>query len=81
MIRWLYILPHLLLEAGAARRDARGRFLKAQVDKRPNSSGTHDSPMDVRSTGIYVEMLLRSKHIDNERRNIAFQRPGAIVGT
>lgn len=32
MIRWLYILPHLLLEAGAARRDARVRFLWAQVE-------------------------------------------------
>ncbi|GJQ24970.1 MAG: hypothetical protein HBSAPP02_00020 [Phycisphaerae bacterium] len=32
MFRWLYILPHLLLEAGAARRDARIRFLKAQVE-------------------------------------------------
>lgn len=32
MIRWLYILPHLLLESGAARRDARVRFLKAEVE-------------------------------------------------
>ncbi len=32
MIRWLYVLPHLLLEASAARRDARVRFLKAQVE-------------------------------------------------
>jgi putative transposase len=32
MFRWLYILPHLLLEAGAARRDARIRFLKAEVE-------------------------------------------------
>jgi hypothetical protein len=32
MFRWLYALPHLLAEAGAARRDARIRFLKAQID-------------------------------------------------
>jgi|CXWL01.1.fsa_nt_gi hypothetical protein len=32
MFRWLYILPHLLLEANAARRDARIRFLNAQVE-------------------------------------------------
>lgn len=32
MIRWLYALLHLLHEAGAARRDARVRFLKAQVE-------------------------------------------------
>ena len=29
MFGWLYVLPHLLFEAGAARRDARIRFLKA----------------------------------------------------
>ena len=32
MLRWFYVLVHLLVEAGAARRDARIRFLKAQVD-------------------------------------------------
>lgn len=32
MFRWFYILPHLIVEANAARRDARVRFLKAQVD-------------------------------------------------
>ena len=32
MLRWLYVALHLLVEAGAARRDARIRFLKAQVD-------------------------------------------------
>jgi hypothetical protein len=32
MIRWLTVAVHLLAEAGAARRDARVRFLKAQVD-------------------------------------------------
>ncbi len=32
MFRWLYILPHLLIEANAARRDARIRFLKAEVE-------------------------------------------------
>lgn len=32
MFRWLYILPHLLIEVNAARRDARIRFLKAQVE-------------------------------------------------
>jgi len=32
MFRWLYILPHLLSEAQVARRDARIRFLKAQID-------------------------------------------------
>ena len=32
MFRWLYILPHLLTEANAARRDARIRFLKAEVE-------------------------------------------------
>src|SRR6266404_3313344 len=32
MLRWFYILPHLLIEANAARRDARIRFLKAQVE-------------------------------------------------
>ena len=31
MLRWFYALAHLLVEAGAARRDARIRFLKAQV--------------------------------------------------
>jgi hypothetical protein len=30
MLRWFYIAMHLLTEAGAARRDARIRFLKAQ---------------------------------------------------
>ena len=32
MLRWFYVLAHLLIEAGAARRDARIRFLKAQVE-------------------------------------------------
>jgi len=32
MLRWIYVLAHLLTEAGAARRDARIRFLKAQVE-------------------------------------------------
>ena len=32
MFRWLYILPHLVVEANAARRDARVRFLKAEVE-------------------------------------------------
>lgn len=32
MFRWLYILPHLLTEAHSARRDARVRFLKAQLE-------------------------------------------------
>jgi len=31
MVRWFYVALHLLFEAGAARRDARIRFLKAQV--------------------------------------------------
>ena len=32
MLRWFYVLAHLLVEAGAARRDARIRFLKAQIE-------------------------------------------------
>jgi len=32
MLRWFYVALHLLAEAGAARRDARVRFLKAQVE-------------------------------------------------
>ena len=32
MFRWLYVLPHLIVDANAARRDARIRFLKAQVE-------------------------------------------------
>ena len=32
MRRWLYVALHLLAEAGAAQRDARVRFLKAQVE-------------------------------------------------
>jgi len=32
MFRWLYILPYLIQEAGTARRDARIRFLVAQVE-------------------------------------------------
>lgn len=32
MLRWFYVLAHLVVEAGAARRDARIRFLKAQVE-------------------------------------------------
>lgn len=32
MFRWLYFLPHFLTEANAARRDARIRFLKAEVE-------------------------------------------------
>ena len=32
MFRWFYILPHLIVEAHAARRDARIRFLKAEVE-------------------------------------------------
>ena len=32
MRRWFYVALHLLAEAGAARRDARIRFLKAQVE-------------------------------------------------
>lgn len=31
MRRWFYVLTHLLYEANAARRDARVRFLKAQI--------------------------------------------------
>ena len=32
MLRWFYVLAHLLAEAGAARRDARIQFLKAHVE-------------------------------------------------
>jgi hypothetical protein len=32
MLCWFYVALHLLVEAGAARRDARIRFLKAQVE-------------------------------------------------
>ena len=32
MLHWFYVAVHLLAEAGAARRDARIRFLKAKVD-------------------------------------------------
>jgi hypothetical protein len=32
MVRWFYVALHLLFEAGAARRDARIRLLKAQVE-------------------------------------------------
>src|SRR5512141_3215657 len=32
MLRWFYAAMHLLLEAGAARRDARVRFLMAEVE-------------------------------------------------
>ncbi len=32
MVRWFYVFFNLLMEAGAARRDARVRFLKAQVE-------------------------------------------------
>ena len=32
MLRWLFVALHLLVEAGAARRDARIRFLKAQIE-------------------------------------------------
>ena len=32
MLRWFYVLAHLIVEAGAARRDARIRFLKGQVE-------------------------------------------------
>src|SRR5512141_1089056 len=32
MLRWFYAAMHLLLEAGAARRDARVRFLMAQIE-------------------------------------------------
>ncbi|UCE58435.1 MAG: transposase [Phycisphaerales bacterium] len=32
MVHWFYVALHLLAEAGAARRDARVRFLKAQVE-------------------------------------------------
>ncbi len=32
MLRWFYVALHLLFEAGTARRDARIRFLKAQVE-------------------------------------------------
>ena len=32
MLRWFYVAAHLLIEATAARRDARVRFLKAQVE-------------------------------------------------
>lgn len=32
MLRWFYVAMHLLLEASAARRDARIRFLKAEVE-------------------------------------------------
>ena len=32
MLRWLHVALNLLFEAGAVRRDARIRFLKAQVE-------------------------------------------------
>ncbi len=32
MLRWFYVAMHLLTEASAARRDARIRFLKAEVE-------------------------------------------------
>jgi hypothetical protein len=35
MLRWFYVAMHLFLEASAARRDARIRFLKAEVEILP----------------------------------------------
>jgi hypothetical protein len=32
MLRWFYVAVHLLIEAVAARRDARIRFLKAEIE-------------------------------------------------
>lgn len=32
MLQWFYILTHLLIEAGAARRDVRIWFLEAQIE-------------------------------------------------
>ena len=41
MLRWFYVALHLLVEAGAARRDARIRFLKAQVEIRRRKLGSN----------------------------------------
>lgn len=45
MLRWFYVLLRLYIEAGAARRDARIRFLKAEVEiLRRKLGGTRNVP-------------------------------------
>jgi len=82
MFRWLYILPHLLIEANAARRDARIRFLKVQVDiLRRKLGGNRVIPSpddraqllapgaepDQNVAGIIVIVTLRRKAVTSRR--------------
>ncbi len=49
MLRWFYVAVHLLIEANAARRDARIRFLKAEVEilrRKLGGNGVIPSPSD-----------------------------------
>ena len=60
MFRWLYILPHLLVEANAARRDTRIRFLNAQV-RALVRSGHGRTPFGLDSTGM-CQTPTRARH-------------------
>jgi hypothetical protein len=51
MLLWFYVALHLLFEAGTARRDARIRFLKAQVEI-PAVSWAATGSFPVRTTAL-----------------------------
>ncbi len=51
MLKWLYVGLHLLLEANAPRRDARVRFLKAQVEILRRKLGGNRVAMRLRKRG------------------------------
>ena len=49
MLRWFRVLAHLMVETGASRRDARIRFLRAQVEilrRKLGGNGVIPSPHD-----------------------------------
>jgi hypothetical protein len=62
MLRWFYVVRHLLVEAIAARRDARVRFLKAEVEilrRKLGGNRVIPSPEDRCAYGILHQQKLK----------------------
>jgi hypothetical protein len=85
MFRWLYALPHLLAEGGAARRDARIRFLKPQIDilgRKLGGNRVIPSP-DGRATllaiGATFAMTLQMSSASSRRKRILADAYGQSV--
>ena len=61
MLRWFYVLAHFPVEAGAARRDARIRFLKAQVETHPRPHTASDpTRAGCRAAADYLDAFSRN---------------------